>query len=207
MISGPRCKAAPSSDRHVQPRLRVVGEHNRVQRGRDVAGERRVVRLSIVRHVVRVTRGLCILLSCGPVDRRHGQVHHMQARIAGRIRVDSTDRHREHESIADARVLAIADDRGAVVEEHAEQRDRLGKRRRRTGEPRRCSQRYAGSTVHGGLQSNLPYEASQARPCLHTVAPQERRCVENLLRDSEFPVEYSTTKIFFLLDSARIVAE
>ena len=140
MISGPRCEAATSSDRHVQPRRRVAGEHDRVQRRRDIAGERRIVGLGAVRHVVRVSRGLGVLLRCGPVDRRHWQVHHVQARIAGGVRIDSADRHREHESIADARVLAITDDSGAVVEEHAEQRDRLGKRRCRTGEPRRCGQ-------------------------------------------------------------------
>ena len=50
-------------------------------------------------------------------------------------------------------------------------------------------------------------QTARANPCLHTVAPQARRCVENLLTHGEFPVEYATTKIFLGQDSARIVAE
>ena len=161
MISRPRGEAAAGVERHIQPRLRVFREHNRVQCRRDVASQRRVVGLGVVRHVVRVPRRLGVLLCCGPVDRRHRQVHHVKAGIAGAVRVDRADRHGEHESIADARVLAVADDGGAVVEEHAEERDRLGRRRRRTGEPRRCGQRQASSTVHGGLQSKFSYRASQ----------------------------------------------
>ena len=76
-------------------------------------------------------------------------------------------------------------------------------------------------TVHGELQSNLPYqsESSGLESAVPSVAEVRRRCaclaearsakanVENLLMDGEFPVEYTATKIFFLQDSARIVAE
>ena len=55
----------------------------------------------------------------------------MQTRIAGRIHIHSAHRDRKHEPIADARVFAVADDGGAVVEEHAKERNRFRERRRR----------------------------------------------------------------------------
>jgi hypothetical protein len=42
---------------------------------------------------------------------------------------------------------------------------------------------------------------------LHRRSPKGRRRVENLLTRSEFPVQYFTTEIFFLQDSARILTE
>src|SRR5688500_2394889 len=100
----------------------------------------------------------------------------MEIRIGGPSRVDLSDRHREHDAIADARVLAVADNRRAVVEEHAKQGDRLGKRRRRTGKPRYDGERQSRSTVHGGLQSNLAYPSSQA---CRAEAPARRRMLKS----------------------------
>jgi hypothetical protein len=48
--------------------------------------------------------------------------------------------------------------------------------------------------------------AEGARACL-AEARSAKADVEKLLTEGEFPVEYAGTKIFFLQDRARIVAE
>jgi hypothetical protein len=198
VVFRPRRKTPASVDRHLQPSLGVVCQHDGVERRGNVSSQGRIVGLGGVRHVMGVSRGLRVFLGRSPVDRRHRQVHDMKAGLSNNVRVNGADRHREHKPIANACVLAVADDGGAIVEEHSKERDRFGRRGRNTGEPRKCGQRHAGSTVHGGLQSNLAYQASQARrrTCL-AEAQSAKADVENLLRNSEFPVEFATTKFFF----------
>ena len=140
---------------------------------------------------------------------RHGRLTTCRLGSAAACRIDRTHRHREHEPVADARVLAVADDGGAVVEEDAKQ----GRPTRQTQAPRRqatasAANDYADSTVHGGLQSNWPYGASQAgRRMPARRSAQARRRVENLLTDGEFPVERRDNKIFFSARLARIVTD
>ena len=67
-----------------------------------------------------------------------------------------------------------------------------------------ASQRQAASEkrhriVHGGLQSNLPYASSTSS---QTLQSKPKRMCENLLMNGEFPVEHTTTKIFFVEDRA-----
>ena len=82
MVLRPGGEAAASVHRQLQPRLRIVCQHDCIQRRGDLAGQRRVIGLGAVRDVMRVSRGLRVLLRCSPIDRGHRQVHDVKARIA-----------------------------------------------------------------------------------------------------------------------------
>ena len=98
-----------------------------VQRLRDLIRQRGVVVLGLRLEVVRRARRGGVAVACGPSPRdRRPDIDELQRRI-GR----GCGRHREHDAVADARELAVADERRAVLQEHAEQRRVVGSRRAR----------------------------------------------------------------------------
>ena len=110
-----------------------------------------------------------------------------------RIFRDHADRHGKNDAVSDTRVLAIANHRGAVVQEDAKQRDGLRLSGRGEHRERQRDQNEQDSAAHEGFQSNGPVEFSQ----------EANTDVEKLLMKGEFPVEYTTRENIFV----RIVQE
>ena len=147
MILRPFAERRPRALDDREPRLRVRRPRDVAQRRRDVVRERRVVGVGLRPDVALRLRGGRVAARAVPVDARDREVHQVERRVRLRRR-----RHREDDAVADARRFAVAHERRAVGEEHAEHRIVGGRRHARREDQRRRED--------GGAHPTALHEAS-----------------------------------------------
>ncbi len=120
---GPGGEIAPRFLRHRQAALGIGRERDLVQRRRHPAGEQREILFAARLRVVLRANRLRIAIGSLPIDERFGDREHLQPWFGAGI----SDRHRKHHTVANARELAVADERAAVLQKDPEDLRRRGR--------------------------------------------------------------------------------